>query len=43
MEQSPFSEAGSQADSREIPCIVWKSRVHYHFQNIPPSALYNIS
>jgi hypothetical protein len=36
MEYSPPREANRFSASQEIPCILWKPKVHYRFHNSPP-------
>ena len=36
MEQSIFWETNLFSASQEIPCILWKPKVHYHIYKHPP-------
>jgi hypothetical protein len=35
MEQRPW-EANSHSASRDVPCLLWNSKVHHHIHNSPP-------
>jgi len=36
MEQNPSLEADSCAATKEMPCLLWNSKVRYLIQNSPP-------
>ena len=37
MKESPSGEANRFSASQEIPCIVWKPKVHYRIYKYPKS------
>jgi len=41
MEQNPSWEANRSSAIQEIPCILWKPKVHFHSHNWPPVRIQN--